>query len=166
VNGSDVQAPDEPIWEGQQNEWVEESIDLTPFVNTGDQLRLRFLMVSDGFVNPDGFYVDDLVFQERNTTPVSTNTPLGAEAFTLKVVPNPNFGRTQLQFRLPQPVAAKGQWQLFQAEGRLIQTGELVLPAGYGEVDLEMDQLPAGIYWLKAQVGEYLIPARKVVVIK
>jgi len=166
VNGSSQQAPDEPIWEGQQNEWVEESVDLTPFVNTGDQLRLRFLMFSDAFVNPDGFYVDDLVFQERNANPVGTDTPLEAEAFSLKVVPNPNTGRAQLQFRLPQPVAARGQWQLFQAEGRLIQTGELVLPAGYGEVDLEMDQLPAGIYWLKAQVGEYLIPARKIVVVK
>lgn len=166
VNGSELQAPDEPIWEGLQNEWVEESVDLTPVVNAGDQLRLRFLMFSDAFLNPDGFYVDDLIFQERSTNPVSTDTPLEAAAFSLKVVPNPNTGRTQLQFRIPQPVAAKGQWQLYQAEGRLIQTGELVLPAGYGEVDLEMDQLPAGIYWLKAQVGEYLIPTRKIVVIK
>ena len=166
VNGSEVQAPGEPIWEGQQNEWVEESVDLTPFVNNGDQLRLRFLMVSDVFVNPDGFYLDDLVFQERNMEPVSTVTPLGAEAFSLRIVPNPNFGRTQLQFRLPQPSAAKGQWQLFQSEGRLLQTGILTLTTGYGEVGLEMDQLPAGIYWLKAQVGEYLIPTRKIVVIK
>lgn len=166
VNGSEVQAPDEPIWEGQQNEWVEESVDLTSFVTTGDQLRLRFLMVSDGFVNPDGFYVDDLVFQERNTQAVGTYTPLAAEAFSLSVIPNPNAGRAQLQFRLPQPVAASGQWQLYQAEGRLLQRGELVLPAGYGEVNLELDQLPSGIYWLKTQIGEHFIPARKIVVLK
>ncbi|MGH1433560.1 MAG: M14 family zinc carboxypeptidase [Lewinella sp.] len=166
VTGSEVQATDEPIWEGQQNEWVEESVDLTPFLINGDQLRLRFLMVSDTYINPDGFYMDDLVFQERNMKPVSTEMPLGAEAFSLQVVPNPNFGRTQLQFRLPRPVAAKGQWQLFQAGGQLLQTGVLSLTAGYVEVDLDMEQLPAGIYWLKAQVGEYLIPTRKIVVVK
>ncbi|WP_020535300.1 M14 family metallopeptidase [Lewinella cohaerens] len=166
VTASNTQATDGPLWEGQQNEWVEESVDLTPFLINGDQLRLRFLMVSDTYINPDGFYMDDLVFQERNMKPVSTEMPLGAEAFSLRVVPNPNFGRTQLQFRLPHPVAAKGQWQLFQAGGQLLQTGVLSLPTGYGEVDLEMEQLPAGIYWLKAQVGEYLIPTRKIVVVK
>lgn len=166
VTGVDAQAADQPLWEGQQSTWVEESIDLTSYLGNGDQLHLRFLMVSDGFVNPDGFYVDDLVFQERNTTPVSTSTPIAAEDFTLKVIPNPNHGQAQLQFRLPEVVSANGRWRLFQAEGQQLKEGQLTLNSGYGEVELNLNDLAAGIYWLKAEIGTSTLPARKIVVLK
>jgi hypothetical protein len=166
VTGSNQQDPGQPIWEGEQSEWVEEVIDLNPFLTTGDQLRIRFVMKSDGFVNLDGFYVDNLVFEELNAVPVGTARVLDVDAFTLKVIPNPNRGRAQLQFRLARAEQAEGQWRLFQSDGRLVQQGQLTLAAGYGEVDLDLQTLPVGVYWLQAEIGTAALPARKIVVLE
>ena len=46
-----------PLYDGVQNTWVEEEIDMTEFL--GDSIQLRFQLVSDNFVTGDGFYFDD-----------------------------------------------------------------------------------------------------------
>ncbi len=50
---------EEPIWDGIQNEWVPESVDLADFV--GGPLYIQFQLISDGFMRQDGFYIDDLI---------------------------------------------------------------------------------------------------------
>lgn len=47
---------------GEEPEWVEESIDLTPFV--GERVLLRFEYVTDGAVNAPGWAIDDLSVPE------------------------------------------------------------------------------------------------------
>jgi carboxypeptidase T len=166
VSGSAVQAPEQPIWEGQQPNWVEEEIDLTSYLTAGDALGLRFLLVSDEFVNPDGFYVDDLVLQERNMETVGTTTPLPGAAFSVHIVPNPAREQAQLQFRLPARTMGAAHWQLYQAAGQLVAQGTLNLHNGYHDVDLATGSLPAGVYWLTAQADHQVMVTQKLVVIK
>lgn len=45
-------------FDGTQNTWVDEEMDVTQFVST--QFKFRFRLRSDGSVNGDGFYVDDI----------------------------------------------------------------------------------------------------------
>jgi immune inhibitor A len=47
---------------GEEAEWVEESIDLTPFA--GERVLLRFEYVTDGAVNAPGWAIDDLSVPE------------------------------------------------------------------------------------------------------
>ncbi|PSR14581.1 MAG: hypothetical protein DA408_21520 [Bacteroidetes bacterium] len=166
VSGSAVQAPDQPVWEGQQANWVEEEIDLTTYLLPGDAVSLRFLLVSDEFVNPDGFYVDDLVLQERNMETVGTTTLLPRAAFSVHIVPNPAREQSQLRFRLSEDGSSTGHWQLYQAAGQLVTQGPLDLRNGYQEVDLATGNLPAGVYWLTAQADNQVITTQELVIIK
>lgn len=166
VLGSELQDFDQPVWEGVQLEWVQEAIDLTSFLNAGDALQLRFKMVSDQFVNPDGFYVDDLEFVELNSDPVSTYTPIALDDFSWTITPNPAQGRTQLQFRSPLVQNASGQWQLLNANGQLIMTAPLNLLAGYAKVDIDTQNLTAGVYLLNAQLDGQVLNTQRLVIVK
>ena len=48
----------EPLYDGTQNDWVLEEIDLSDYL--GEQILVRFQFESDGFQRADGFYFDDL----------------------------------------------------------------------------------------------------------
>ncbi len=58
----------EPVYDGAQLSWVEEEIDLTPFI--GQQIKLRFALYSDQSVTEDGWYVDDIVIENYGIVPV------------------------------------------------------------------------------------------------
>jgi len=52
----------EPLYDGLQNEWINENIDLSDFL--GQTITISFVMRSDGITEMDGFYMDDFkVFQ-------------------------------------------------------------------------------------------------------
>jgi hypothetical protein len=48
----------QPLYDGIQSSWVEENISLSDYL--GQQILVRFQMVTDQNVNEDGFYFDDL----------------------------------------------------------------------------------------------------------
>jgi hypothetical protein len=47
-----------PLYDGYQNPWVHEIIDITNYSNR--QIDLRFLLKSDGDINYDGWYIDNV----------------------------------------------------------------------------------------------------------
>ena len=57
-SGGINQDVDNPLYDGTQSTWVKEQIDLTNYI--GQSIKIRFKLVSDGGVNADGFYFDDL----------------------------------------------------------------------------------------------------------
>lgn len=56
--GGSYQLPGQPVYDGNQQDWILEEIDLTVF--SGSQIMIRFRLVSNLWVNADGFYFDDL----------------------------------------------------------------------------------------------------------
>ena len=50
-------ALDEPLYDGNQSQWVNESILLTDYI--GDEIFVRFKLYSDGGLRRDGFYFDN-----------------------------------------------------------------------------------------------------------
>lgn len=64
--GGSNQLPGQPVYDGNQNEWVREVIDLTLFA--GSQILIRFTLVSNLWVNADGFYFDDLEIKMIHAT--------------------------------------------------------------------------------------------------
>lgn len=48
----------EPLYDGTQLTWVHESIDISDYIN--QNIRLRFLFKSDGYITEDGWYVDNI----------------------------------------------------------------------------------------------------------
>lgn len=56
--GGPNQDLDEPLYDGFQNNWVQEEIDLTDYLGQNG-VQFRFLLISDGGVTEDGYYFDD-----------------------------------------------------------------------------------------------------------
>lgn len=56
--GSEYQDEGQPVWDGVQRNWVKEQVDLSDYL--GQRVKVKFIMLSDAFVNFDGFYFDDL----------------------------------------------------------------------------------------------------------
>ena len=62
----------EPLYDGTQSTWVHETIDITNYAD--QQITLRFYFRSDGFVQQDGWYVDNVkisVYNSIQTSPIS-----------------------------------------------------------------------------------------------
>jgi hypothetical protein len=57
-NYSRVNPSGKIVYDGNQNTWVQEQVNLADFL--GSEIRLRFRMKSDGATTSDGFYLDDL----------------------------------------------------------------------------------------------------------
>jgi len=84
--GSDngFQPEGEPVYDGVQNDWVLEEIDLSDYL--GETILVRFQFASDGAERRDGFYFDDLTISvvEESILTIEDNL---VNAFTL--YPNP-----------------------------------------------------------------------------
>ena len=91
--GTQYQAPGEPVYDGTQSSWVNESINLTPYI--GHTIKLRFTLKSDSYTTGDGFYFDDVVVTTLSAPtgysisgiisyPNTANTPLNDIQLQLK----------------------------------------------------------------------------------
>lgn len=84
-------ANNEPLYDGFQNDWILETIDLSDYL--GETIIIRFRLVSDGFETGDGFYFDDLkinVLQEN----------LSVDNFDFnefRIYPNPVQNKLQIE---------------------------------------------------------------------
>lgn len=58
----------EPLYDGTQTTWVKESIDLSSY--TGKQIKLRFMLKSDGSQQRDGWYIDNVTVSKYSSVPV------------------------------------------------------------------------------------------------
>ncbi len=163
VEGSDLQDAGEPVYEGEQLEWVQEEIDLTPIVQEGDQIRLRFLLRADGFLNFEGFFVDDLVVEELQAGGTTNTNFLAADEFSVSVLPNPSILPPLIRFELPNFTDGTLHWQLQQTDGRVVDVGLVELIDNQAAVRLE-HALPAGVYWLSASIKGQRLPAQKVII--
>lgn len=72
--GTANQDEGQPLWDGNQNAWVTEKVDLNDYI--GQRIKLKFRLVSDQFVNYDGYYFDDFEFitllDASSTLPLDT----------------------------------------------------------------------------------------------
>ena len=58
----------QPLYDGTQLSWVKEEIDISEYM--GQQILLRFLLRSDGSIQEDGWYVDDINIVVYDFVPV------------------------------------------------------------------------------------------------
>lgn len=108
ANGS-VQPNNQPVWEGVQNSWVLEEIELSDYL--GQVIKVRFQLKSDGGVRQDGFYFDDFsIYLE--------NSDVGLDEFFndgIRVYPNPSKGIIQIE-----GLDAKSELNLYGLDGKLL----------------------------------------------
>lgn len=108
-----TQPEGEPLYDGNQNEWILEEMDLSDYI--GENVLARFHFMSDGSQRGDGFYFDDLTFNVLNGT-LGINT-IEANQFT--VYPNPVQAILNIKTNLQDY-----RTEIFNLQGQLISSTE------------------------------------------
>ena len=139
VTGGIFQAPGEPLYDSYQNEWVKEQISLNDFL--GQNIWLRFQLVSDNWTEFDGFYFDDLQVVYINASGVGTGAVEGAGAFLSPAYPNPATGTASVNYA---NVTGESAVMVYDTNGKLVWTKPLA--AGYGSFSIPAGELSAGMY--------------------
>lgn len=157
--GSPDQNPG-PLYDGIQDSWVLESMDLSAYL--GQTIYLQFLFVSDFTVTRDGFYFDDLVVRGVSGG-VSTSRFPAMNKVDFKVAPNPVQSSAMIYLELPSP-ATQLEIQLTDLLGRQISRTDFGnREAGQHTLKVPMETLPSGVYYLQLLMNGQLVGSERVI---
>ena len=134
VPGSAAQDFEKPVYQGFQNGWVKEVINLNDFL--GQSILLRFKFISDTGLEYDGFYFDDFIIEKIDATAINENQSIGNH-FTLS--PNP-----------AEDILTVNGNNIYSVSILTI-TGQTVLKGESNVRDIDVSELPAGMYLCKVQ---------------
>jgi len=95
VIGNTNQDEGQPLYSGVQDDWVGEEISLNDYV--GHKINIAFRLVSDSYVEEDGFYFDDIEILTVGD-PLSTEDDLLTS--NMSIHPNPTSDNIYLSFVL------------------------------------------------------------------
>ncbi|GAB1348216.1 hypothetical protein MASR1M107_04270 [Ignavibacteriales bacterium] len=68
MSSGSFQPPNQPVYDGSRINWVKEEVSLLPYA--GQQVLLRFRLVTDGSQQKDGIYLDDIGIVAYSVVPV------------------------------------------------------------------------------------------------
>ena len=125
----------QPLYDGTQNNWVLEQIDLSDYL--GEEITIRFKFESDGEVRADGFYFDDLTVNVLDDGTLSNADVLASQ---FSVYPNPVSNLVYI-------TTPKNNYTLgiYNIQGQLMST-----PSVYsGSQTIDYSQYTKGIYLMK-----------------
>jgi len=128
----------QPAYDGHQNEWINEQIDLSDYL--GQTIKIRFQLVTDSGVTNDGFYFDDFKVSIIDESVLGLNT---YEVINAKIYPNPVKENITIEL----PNAIETSIKVYTINGQLIKEQKTFNTTTI----LNLDNLSTGIYILKLQ---------------
>jgi carboxypeptidase T len=151
-----VQPEGEPIYDGTQNNWVLEEIELDDYL--GQTIKVRFQLRSDGGSRRDGFYFDDFKVLYNLSDDFSLEQPNKLE--NVKLMPNPTQTYTYLSLN---EYIQNGEIFIYDCTGKVIQRMNIDEPNNHfriNTVDFE-----EGVYFVKVYTQQMESESLKMVVI-
>lgn len=129
----------EPVYDGRQDNWVKEDIDL--FYYIGSKIKLRFKFDSDFYDERDGFYFDDFLVRiiPQNTVGMEKNI----KTSDLSVFPNPSSGI----FKITGQNLNAEQIDIYNSLGQSISC-DLTRETN-SELRVDLHTSPAGLYFIR-----------------
>ena len=156
--GSNNQLFGVPLYDGVQGpDWVQECMDLNDF--KGKIVSIAFTIVTDGFVEFDGFYFDDLEVSFADPNFVATD--LVNHTIPLFILsPNPAGSHTTLSWedRSENPVT---HYQVVNALGKVVEEDAYHVSA---PIRLETESWPTGTYFVRLTTQNGTVSTKKLVV--
>lgn len=138
----------EPIFDSEQDAWVQESMDLSALI--GQTFRLEFLLKSDDKLELDGFYMDDIAVEYEDLITVAAPEPLPAQPLSLWAMPNPAEEQTRVFWEASTEATETVYLTAQDALGRLVGRWPVGASAS-GGLTLSTAHWPAGTYLLRLQ---------------
>ncbi|HHJ50545.1 MAG TPA: T9SS type A sorting domain-containing protein [Phaeodactylibacter sp.] len=150
----------EPLYDGVQNEWVKEHIDLSDYI--GQEIKIGFRLLSDEYQQFDGFYFDDVEIKIVMPQPTGSTSQSLNEG-SLRLFPNPTAGNAQLFFMNPGEKPSTANIRLTDMTGRELFKFTKNIEPGDKLLTLPTAGLPAGIYILQVQTPDagYVVKLKK-----
>ena len=144
----------EPLFDGTQLSWVKETIDISDYIN--EEIKLRFTLVSDGSVQEDGIYIDDInliVFEEATTN--EEDLAVGVSTYSLEQnYPNPFNPATKIEYKIQE--AGLVLLRVYNVLGKEVATLVNEEKAiGNHNVTFDAGNLPSGIYFYTIKAGKF-----------
>ncbi len=148
--GTDNQELDEPLYDGNQNDWVEEFISLNDFL--GETIKFRFNLVTDLFVNNDGFYFDDFQVMIENGV-----ASINEWEHSFSIYPNPVNSALTIN-----PHSAENYgYQIYDLQGKQLLNQDINLT---GQTKIDFSNLSQGVYILKiVNADRAIVKTKKIV---
>ncbi|MGB0932897.1 MAG: M14 family zinc carboxypeptidase [Lishizhenia sp.] len=155
VGGNTIQPGGEPLYDGIQNSWVFEEINLSDYL--GETINVRFYLETDQAVREDGFYFDDFSVSYD----LEGSAQLNEENLSLNIFPNPS--NNEIAIALP-------TYEKFGTVEILDMNGKVVLNKifeGYNNLlKVDVSHLENGFYFVN-YIGETIQSTKnKIVVLK
>ncbi len=138
--GSSFQIEGEPVFDGTQNAWVAESMDLGAFI--GGPVWIRFRMATDQGGSRDGFYFDDLSIVTALADPTGVGA-LNTTTGLLETQPNPADLNTIVQYTIAS-ASAGARLVVYDSRGAVVRS--LPVTGAQGRVVLNTADLASGVY--------------------
>ena len=137
-----------PVWDGYQNEWRKEIIDLQDYL--GHKLWMRFYFRSDQFSEDWGFAVDNIRIRIANVI-TSVSDPIRQQDLQVQILPNPGNGQADIVLR-GAAEGSRAQVKIRDTMGRLLYEASMK----NGSMRLMQPGLAAGCYLVEVQTEEGL----------
>ncbi len=129
----------EPMYDGLQNNWVKEEINLSDYL--GEQIKFRFQLFSDGNTTKDGFYFDDFKVEVINANPAVI---IENELAHISIYPNPVTSILTLEIpNINDIIFVK----IYTVNGQLIQSKEVDKKVA----TINMNTFSDGVYFVKLE---------------
>ena len=132
------QPNNQPVYDGNQYEWVREEIDLSDYMD--QEINVRFLLKSDNGLEKDGFYFDDFKVK-YNFNP---NASIENVDFQLNAFPNPTSNSTLFSFS---NLIESGELGIFDQSGKCVLNR--VISSNEMNVNIDLSFLSSGVYLVK-----------------
>lgn len=132
----------QPLYDGTQLTWVHEIMDLTNYVI--QSLRLRFYFRSDGSIQNDGWYVDNVKISVYNSTVPVELVSFNAEIFNNRVeltwmtATETNNKGFEIQKCLTQTLSEGESFQTWETIGFVNGYGTTTIPQSYSFADANL----------------------------
>lgn len=146
----------EPSYEGTQIDWVKETVSLNDYI--GQNIKIRFLLVSDAFAEFDGFYFDDLSIETLSSNTGVTSKPLNI--FLSQAYPNPATEKAVVNFHL---ASVGDAFVVYNSFGQLMMKKEITSTSG--TIEIATENFSGGMYMYlikmkdggRSRVGKFLV---------
>lgn len=147
----------DPLYDGFQFDWIVEEIDLSDY--NGQFVNLRLMFVSDGGVELDGFYIDDIILENENLVMTGTEELLDVNLFS--VYPSLNNGTFDVKVD-PKIIGGGSQIEIYNIDGKLLTKREVRT-----EIEsITLDGVNKGIFIVKLIDREGRSSSRKINIIR
>jgi len=147
---------DQPIYDGVQEDWVQERIDLSDLLGT--KFRVKYEFISDQFVTGDGFYLDDLSINVLNEIPepepvdtfATAIEGIGELLVLSNPIPNPAKETTNISYLWDKDETIR--FFLINEIGQTIEQRTINNQQGW--IKLDLAPMSKGVYYYYLQSDE------------